>query len=78
MVAFHQLPNLKAREVVRALTRAGFISHHQTGSHLVMKHPETGNRTIVPQHNRETLGKGLLTEIIDQAGLTIEEFIELL
>lgn len=78
MVAFSQLPVLKAREVIRAFLRAGFIKHHQTGSHLVMKHPETGKRTVVPNHPRETLGKGLLTEIIEQAGLTIEEFLDLL
>ena len=31
------LPALKPREILRALTRAGFVVHHVTGSHYILK-----------------------------------------
>ena len=34
------LPALKPKDVLRALTRAGFFIHHTTGSHHVLKHPD--------------------------------------
>jgi predicted RNA binding protein YcfA (HicA-like mRNA interferase family) len=33
-----RLPSLKSREVLRALERAGFATHHVSGSHYVLKH----------------------------------------
>ncbi len=33
-----RLPALKPREIIRALERAGFFIHHQTGSHAQLKH----------------------------------------
>jgi len=33
-----KLPVLKAKEVVRALQRAGFYIHHQAGSHARLLH----------------------------------------
>jgi predicted RNA binding protein YcfA (HicA-like mRNA interferase family) len=30
------LPTLKPKEVLKALQRAGFYIHHQTGSHIVL------------------------------------------
>lgn len=73
-----RLPIVKPREVLRALQRAGFYIHHSTGSHHILKHsvkPEL--RVTLAMHNRDLKRKTLAT-IIEQAGLTIEEFIELL
>jgi predicted RNA binding protein YcfA (HicA-like mRNA interferase family) len=61
-----RLPTLKPHQVVRALERAGFEIDHQTGSHVVM-----------PWRNRD-LGRGLTLQIIKSAGLTRDEFVELL
>jgi predicted RNA binding protein YcfA (HicA-like mRNA interferase family) len=70
-----KLPALKSRDVVRALVRAGFVEHRQRGSHKIFK---KGNlRITVPIHNKD-LKKGTLFSIIEQAGLTVEEFTELL
>lgn len=71
-----KLPRVTSGEMVKALTRAGFVSHHQTGSHLTMIHPN-GTRLVVPMHGR-TLGVGLTHALIKQAGLTMEEFVALL
>ncbi len=47
-----KLPVLKAKEVVHILGRAGFFIHHQSGSHVQMKHrlkPEL--RITIPMHS---------------------------
>ena len=35
-----RLPSVRPRELVAALERAGFVRHHQKGSHLYLWHPE--------------------------------------
>ena len=72
------LPAVKSKEAIKALQKAGFYIHHQTGSHIVMKHPANHKvRPVIPQHNKD-LKKGTLRSIISQAGLSIEEFLKLL
>ena len=73
-----RLPAVKPGEVLRALRRGGFFVHHVSGSHYVLKHPEKPHlRVTVPYHNRD-LKRGTLASILEQAGLTSEEFVELL
>ena len=73
-----RLPVLKPKEVIRALERAGFFIHHSTGSHHILKHPDRpGPRVTVAYHNRD-LKRKTLASIIEQSGLSIEEFYELL
>ena len=70
-----RLPALRPRRVLRALQRAGFFIHHTTGSHYVLKHPNRPElRVTVPYHNKD-LKRRTLQSIIDQAGMTAEEFI---
>jgi predicted RNA binding protein YcfA (HicA-like mRNA interferase family) len=61
--------------VIRALQRNGFIVHHTTGSHYILKKEKL--RVSIPYHNRD-LKPGTLSSIIAQAGLTVEEFVNLL
>ena len=66
--------DLKPDKVLKALQRSGFEIDHTTGSHYILK---KGNlRTSVPFHM--TVKTGTLRSIVTQAGLTVEEFIELL
>lgn len=68
---------LSARDVIKALSKAGFYVHHQRGSHIALRREgPPPNRVVVPA--RKELKKGMLRAIIRQAGLTVEEFIELL
>ena len=73
-----KLPSLTARKVVRALKRAGFIEDRQKGSHLILIHPKTRARTVVPVHPGRTVKEPLLGAIIRDANLGVEEFTELL
>ncbi len=70
-----KLPALKSKKVIKVLERDGFIIHHTTGSHYILKKEKL--RVTVPYHNKD-LKPGTLASIIKQAGLTVEEFLDLL
>jgi predicted RNA binding protein YcfA (HicA-like mRNA interferase family) len=73
-----KLPILKAKEVVRALERAGFYVHHQTGSHARLLHTTRSDRRVtVPIHSKD-IPPSLLKRILHQAGLSADEFSEFL
>jgi predicted RNA binding protein YcfA (HicA-like mRNA interferase family) len=70
-----KLPAVKPKKIIKALERGGFYVHHVTGSHYIMKR---GNqRVTVPYHNKDVHPR-LLASIIQQSGLTVEEFLDLL
>ena len=73
-----KLPSVTARKVIRALKRAGFVDDRQKGSHLILVHPATRARTVVPVHTGRAIKEPLLRAIVRDAGLSIDEFIELL
>lgn len=73
-----RLPALKARDVIKALRKAGFVELRQIGSHRFFKHFHTGHFTQVPIHGGKDIKRGTLKRIIGQAGLTAERFLELL
>jgi predicted RNA binding protein YcfA (HicA-like mRNA interferase family) len=72
-----RLPTVKPRQVIRALERASFEIDHQTGSHIVLRRASDSCRVVVPWHRRN-LGRGLTLRIVKSAGLTRDEFVELL
>ena len=72
-----RLPGARAREVAKALERAGFLFDRQQGSHATYRHPQTKRTTVVPMHSKE-LPRWLLKKIIKEAGLTEDEFRELM
>jgi predicted RNA binding protein YcfA (HicA-like mRNA interferase family) len=72
-----KLPACSGAEAVRAFCRAGYEVDHQTGSHIILRQPTPPNRRLtVPNHAE--LKKGTLRSLIRQAGLTVDEFVELL
>lgn len=74
-----RLPALKAREVIRALERAGFAVSRTSGSHCRLIHTTNPARKVtVPLHGSTDLKRGTVRAIIAQAGLTVAEFIGLL
>jgi len=73
-----QLPIVKSRDAIKALQRAGFYIHHQTGSHIQLKHHDKSwIRITIPYHSGD-LTKTVIRSIIRQAELTVQEFIDLL
>lgn len=70
-----RLPSLKSSDIIKAIQRADFVEHRQRGSHKIFKRGSL--RVIVPVHSRD-LKRGTLYGIIEQAGFTVDEFMELL
>ena len=70
-----QLPVCRGADAVRAFRKIGYEVDHQTGSHMILRHP-SGRRLTVPNHRE--LAKGTLRALIRDAGLTKEQFVELL
>ncbi len=62
----------KAREVLGKLQRAGFMVRRQSGSHVVLRHPD-GRQTYVAMHPGD-IPSGTFRSILRQAGLTEIEF----
>jgi predicted RNA binding protein YcfA (HicA-like mRNA interferase family) len=59
---------------VKALRKAGFQVVRQKGSHLILLKGEH----VVPVPKHREIKRGLLMEIIAEAGLTKEEFLKLI
>lgn len=72
-----ELPVVSGRETVQALARVGFEIDRQHGSHIILRQSRPPHRRIVvPDH--KAIAKGTLRAIIRHAGLTVEEFVNLL
>jgi predicted RNA binding protein YcfA (HicA-like mRNA interferase family) len=72
-----RLPTLHARKVIQALEKAGFVFDRQTGSHFILRQRFTHRTTCVPKHGKD-IKRSLMKDIIQQAGLTEDEFQKLL
>ena len=72
-----KLPSVNSRQVVKVLETIGFQLIRQSGSHAAYRHPD-GRWTIVSLHPGKIIPKGTLRKIIRDAGLTVDEFLEIL
>ena len=74
----NKVPSLPYTEIVRALERAGWRVVRQKGSHIRMEKQsdEETLRLTVPAHR--PVKRSTLSHILKQAGLSAEEFLELL
>lgn len=70
-----KIPIAKPRAVIRVLERAGFYFARQKGSHRLYK--KNHLRVTVPVHNKDLI-LSTTRRIIEQSGMTIKEFTELL
>jgi predicted RNA binding protein YcfA (HicA-like mRNA interferase family) len=72
------LPSLRAKDVIRALERGGFIISRTSGSYCRLVHKSDPARKVtIPIHSTD-LKRGTLHAIIAQSGLSVAEFIALL
>lgn len=74
-----KLPRITSKKVLAVLLRVGFYIHHQTGSHINLRHNIKSHlHIIIPMHSKKDLAPKTLKSIIIQSELTIEEFIKIL
>jgi predicted RNA binding protein YcfA (HicA-like mRNA interferase family) len=72
-----KLPVVSGIEIVKALAKIGYETDHQTGSHIILRQKEYPYRRLTIPNHKE-IAKGTLRAIIRQAGLTLEELLEIL
>jgi predicted RNA binding protein YcfA (HicA-like mRNA interferase family) len=70
------LPVCSGAEAIRAFERAGWMRASQKGSHVTLTRSGAMVVLTVPQHRE--LGRGLLRSLIRKAGMTVDEFVDLL
>ena len=70
-----RLPVCSGADAVKAFRQLGYEVDHQTGSHIILRH-SSQRRLTVPNHSE--LAKGTLRALIREAGLSKEQFAELL
>ena len=76
-----RLPRASGKDTVRALQHSGFRVFAQSGSHVYLHKfdgEKFGPRVTVPVHGNKTLAPKTLQSILRAAGLTVDDFIELL
>jgi predicted RNA binding protein YcfA (HicA-like mRNA interferase family) len=71
-----QLPRISGQQCRAALERGGFALVRQQGSHMIMRRDNPFAQIVVPAHRE--LDRGTLRAIIRQAGLNVDEFVQLL
>ena len=71
-----RLANISGKQAAKAFAKAGWQRMGQVGSHLVMVKPGVRVNLSIPQHKE--LSIGTLRALIRHAGLTVNEFLELL
>ena len=74
-----RLPQVGAKEVIRALERADFHIERSSGSHPILVHrTDPRRRATVPYDAHRDIPRGTLRNILRQARLSPEEFLKLL
>jgi len=73
-----KLPRIPSALLIRALQRARFYEYHRSGSHIQLRHLNNPNLRVTIPFHRKDLAPKTLRSILKQAGLTVDEFINLL
>jgi len=73
-----RIPIKPPRGIVRAFEKLGYRVVRQTGSHIRLKHPFDPHHKPITIPDHSIVKPGLLMKAIKDAGVTLEEFIELL
>jgi predicted RNA binding protein YcfA (HicA-like mRNA interferase family) len=71
-----KLSNISGKEAVKAFEKAGWLARGQAGSHLILTKAGLRANLTVPLHSE--LAPGTLRALIRVAGLTVDEFLDLL
>ena len=73
-----RLPRITSEATLRALRAAGWQQVRRRGSHVILHHASRPGRVTVPVHAGVILKPKTLLSILEQAGLSVEEFVNLL
>ena len=69
--------DVSGEQAIRAFKKIGYVLDHTVGSHAVLLHgTDPKKRHVVPLHRADKVGT--LGKLIKDAGITVEQFIDLL
>ena len=73
-----KVPSITYKKVINALQRAGFIVVRQKGSHIRLQKRTEAEviKITVPAHT--PIKRSTLSHVIKEAGLSLDEFLELI
>ena len=72
-----KLPVVSGVEAIKAFQKLGYRFDDQHGSHVMVRHAKPPHRRLsIPNHPE--LAKGTLRALVREAGLTVDEFVNLL
>jgi len=60
---------MKCSELYRILTKDGWYTVSQKGSHIKLRHQSKNGTIIFPNHGSNEVGKGLENKLLKQAGI---------
>ncbi len=70
-----KIPRVSGNQLIKYLVnKKGFQISHRKGSHVSLQHNNKHKFTSIPSKSDE-LGTGLMLQILDDCGITREEFI---
>jgi len=70
-------PSITGMQLIRSLRKFGFEVIRIKGSHHFLQHPD-GRCTVVPFHRGETIGRGLLSQILKDCDISKKELQNML
>jgi predicted RNA binding protein YcfA (HicA-like mRNA interferase family) len=67
-----EVPRISGEEAIRIFKKLGFHEARRKGSHVIMRRGDKG--CVIPKHKE--LAVGTLRSAIRQAGITVDEFVD--
>ncbi|MCK5511153.1 type II toxin-antitoxin system HicA family toxin [Candidatus Parcubacteria bacterium] len=72
-----KVPPIKAKKLIKILLKNNFFIHHQSGSHLQIRHNTKKHiRATIPRHDRFDLPPSILLSILKQSEITKDEILK--
>ena len=71
-----KLPVLSGQEAVKVLTKLGYSYIRTSGDHAILKKEDVYGKSVIPVPLHKELAIGTLKSIINQTGLTREDFLK--
>ena len=72
-----KLPRIDSSKMLKILNRLGFKVVRQSGSHMILR-DEKGTRITLPHHSGKILHPKIVKTILNDLGISAEEFNSLL
>lgn len=73
-----KIPRISAKKIIKVFEKLGYRQIRHRGSHIRLWHSDYPKRKPFTIPNHKIVKVGLLQKCIKDAGITVEEFIELL